>query len=317
MLVSVRLMTYNHAEYIEEALKGILLQEADFPIQVVIGDDFSIDGTLEIIKAFLKKNYKENFTFKILERPENGDYWQRRQKNGRLENFTDLLTNCDGKYIALLDGDDYWTDPYKLQKQVDFMEANPSFYGVGTNSLKIFSNTNESIPFFESNENRVLEVEDFLKERKFHTASFLFKNDKKIYENFPKNILSGDRFLFLSVALQGKIMLLPELTNVYRKNVGISTKVTSQQMKKDLGIINYFKLKLTKNQYLTLRKYIILTIFSYSHTIYKKDFYWYLIEYFYFNLYDENADFKPRKKRKHSWRKSKKMYYKFKQKIIK
>ena len=88
------------------------------------GDDFSTDRTLDIVKSYQNS---ESIEIKILERKKGDSYWQRRQKLGRLYNFINILDNCTGKYVALLDGDDYWTDPYKLQKQVDFLEQNPTF----------------------------------------------------------------------------------------------------------------------------------------------------------------------------------------------
>ena len=121
-LVSVRLMTYNHAPFIKNAMQGIMMQKTSFKIEVVVGDDFSKDNTLEIIKKF---SDTENIKLKILNREIHDDYWFQRQENGRIYNFYNILKNCKGNYIALLDGDDYWTDPYKLQKQVDFLEENP------------------------------------------------------------------------------------------------------------------------------------------------------------------------------------------------
>ena len=121
-MLSVRLMTFNHEPFIREAMDGIMMQESNFKIEVVVGDDFSTDNTLKIIRQY--KN-TENITIKILEREKNDGYWNKRQKLGRLYNFTNILENCSGKYIALLDGDDYWTDPLKLQKQVDILEQSP------------------------------------------------------------------------------------------------------------------------------------------------------------------------------------------------
>ena len=125
-LVSVRLMVYNHESFIDQAIEGILKQKTNFLVEVVIGDDFSTDKSLEIIRK-----YQNTATvhFKILERKVGDDYWKNRQKLGRLHNFYNIIENCTAKYIALLDGDDYWTDPFKLQKQVDFLKANPDYVG--------------------------------------------------------------------------------------------------------------------------------------------------------------------------------------------
>jgi glycosyltransferase involved in cell wall biosynthesis len=120
-LLSVRLMTYNHEEYIAQAVESCVMQVCDFKFEVVIGDDFSTDKTLEIALKYQKK-YPE--IVRVLHRKKGDDYYVNRQKKGRLFNFIDIVNNCKGKYIALLDGDDYWTDPLKLQKQVDFLEAN-------------------------------------------------------------------------------------------------------------------------------------------------------------------------------------------------
>jgi glycosyltransferase involved in cell wall biosynthesis len=122
-LVSVRLMTYNHARFIRQAMDGIFAQQTTFPVEIVVGDDFSSDTTLDIIKTYKST---EQITVRILDRVQGDAYWTKRQEYGRFYNFIDIVNHCKGKYTAILDGDDYWTDPHKLQKQVDYLEKHPS-----------------------------------------------------------------------------------------------------------------------------------------------------------------------------------------------
>ena len=114
-------MTYNHEPFIRDSIESILMQKTNFLVEVVVGDDFSTDNTLNILREY---ENTENVHIKILERKEGDAYWKERQKKGRLFNFFNIIQNCGGQYIAMLDGDDYWTDSLKLQKQVDFLEAN-------------------------------------------------------------------------------------------------------------------------------------------------------------------------------------------------
>ena len=112
-LVSVRLMCYNQEAFISQAIESILAQRTTFDYEIVVGDDLSPDRTSEIAVE-----YQTRF-------PERVRVLHRDRKLGRLHNFVDTLKNCSGKYVALLDGDDYWTDPHKLQKQVEYLEAHP------------------------------------------------------------------------------------------------------------------------------------------------------------------------------------------------
>lgn len=123
IMVSVRLMVYNNERFIRKAMDSIMMQKTTFPVELVVGDDFSSDNTLELIKPYQNT---EKITIRILERPKGGHYWlKRKKKNASVRtNFLDIVENCRGKYIALLDGDDYWIDPLKLQKQVDVLETN-------------------------------------------------------------------------------------------------------------------------------------------------------------------------------------------------
>lgn len=120
--VSVRLTCYNQEKYIAQALESVLMQKTDFEFEVVIGDDFSTDGTSRIIREYEQKHPQ---VIRILKREKGDRYHQLRQKYGRLYNYVDTLYNCRGSYVAHLDGDDYWSSPEKLQRQADFLDANP------------------------------------------------------------------------------------------------------------------------------------------------------------------------------------------------
>jgi len=112
-LVSVHMITYNHEKYIAQAIEGVLMQKCDFPIQLVIGEDCSTDNTAAIIKEYEKK-YPDIIKARY-NNPNKGMH-----ANGIL-----TFQECTGKYIATCEGDDYWTDPLKLQKQVDFLVQHP------------------------------------------------------------------------------------------------------------------------------------------------------------------------------------------------
>lgn len=116
-MVSVRCITYNHAKYISEALDSFLSQKTNFPFEVVIHDDCSTDGTTELIK-----DYAANFPNIIKPMLEKENLWHQ-----KISFAKKLNAACHGKYIALCEGDDYWCDEQKLQKQFDFMESHPDY----------------------------------------------------------------------------------------------------------------------------------------------------------------------------------------------
>jgi len=112
-LVSVKMITYNHAPYIAQAIEGILQQETNFPFELVIGEDCSTDGTREIVFEYRKK-YPDIIRVITSE-----------QNVGVTKNGYRVEKACRGKYIAYCEGDDYWHNPYKMQKQVDYLESHP------------------------------------------------------------------------------------------------------------------------------------------------------------------------------------------------
>src|ERR1700741_4673788 len=114
-LVSVCLITYNHAPYLRQAIESVLAQKTSFSTEFIIADDFSTDGARDIIKEYVSKD------------PGRIHAILRDRNIGAGPNFIEMLQAAKGKYIAYLEGDDYWTDPNKLQKQIDFLEQHPDF----------------------------------------------------------------------------------------------------------------------------------------------------------------------------------------------
>jgi len=114
-LLSVCLITYNHADYIRDAIEGVLMQQASFPWELIIADDCSTDGTRNIVEEYA--NRYPRLIRLILQKT----------NVGAARNWMDLITGVTSKYLAYCEGDDYWTDPRKLQKQVDFLEGNPDY----------------------------------------------------------------------------------------------------------------------------------------------------------------------------------------------
>lgn len=113
--VSVAIITYNHERFIAQAIESVLMQETDFPVELVIGEDCSTDGTRVIVCEYADR-YPGRVRLLLSER-----------NQGTIANVVATLNACRGQYITLLDGDDYWTDPLKLQKQVEFLEANSEY----------------------------------------------------------------------------------------------------------------------------------------------------------------------------------------------
>jgi glycosyltransferase involved in cell wall biosynthesis len=114
-LVSVHIITYNQESYVARAIEGALRQQTDFGVEIVVGEDCSTDGTRDVVVRYQR------------ERPEQVRVITSDHNVGPFENSQRVLTACRGRYVAFCEGDDYWTDPRKLQKQVDFLEAHPAY----------------------------------------------------------------------------------------------------------------------------------------------------------------------------------------------
>ena len=223
VLVSVVMITYGHEKYIRQAIEGVLMQKGDFDLELVIANDCSPDNTDAIISELLKSHPKA----------EKIRYIKHDKNIGMMPNFIYALKQAHGNYIALCDGDDYWTDPYKLQKQVDFLEANPD-YVLCFHKVKILKPNGELVEDFITKVPEDYETQETLARlgNYIHTPSVVFRN---VIKEFPPEFsLSpiGDYFLYMLLVEHGKLHYFEDEMAVYRFGVGMHSTHTQIKMAK-------------------------------------------------------------------------------------
>lgn len=231
-MVSVCVQAYQHAPFITECLDSILMQKTDFDYEILLGEDASTDGTREICIEYAKK-YPDKIKLFLHHRENN--IVINGSPTGRL-NFLHNLLSAQGKYIALCEGDDYWTDPLKLQKQVDFLEEHEE-YGVVHGDCHFYYHKDKR---WKHNANKDLSnhIEIRNKEELFYrlvnadykirTATALFR--KKLLENRESQsmqFLMGDTPMWLDFSQVTQFKYFDEVYAVYRLNEGSVTKPKS------------------------------------------------------------------------------------------
>lgn len=207
-MISICLITYNHEKYISQCIEGILSQKIDMPLEIVIGDDNSIDKNRMIITKF-RQRYP-NIIKPIF-----------REKNiGVVHNFIDTLNNCKGKYIAMISGDDYWTDHYKLQKQVNFLKKHPDYVLVCHNA-NLLHETNvgfvELGPVNQIKQSFDFSLKDLIVTNPCIASQVMFKNN--LITEFPEIYYKStgeDRQLYMLLSQYGKCRFDSEVTGIYR-----------------------------------------------------------------------------------------------------
>ncbi len=206
-LVSISCITFNQASYIRTCLDSFLMQQTSFDCEVVIHDDSSTDGTKEIIEEYTAK-YPDIF-FPMYQ--DKNQYSQ--GARGIMSRFN--FPRCRGKYIALCEGDDYWTDPLKLQKQVGFLEKNKEYNYCGHKSSTNINELINKIPL------EIIEFgfQELIFKNFLNTSTLLFR--KRVINNLPiffRKISAGDWALQLIAIKNSKGYVLPDYMSVYREH---------------------------------------------------------------------------------------------------
>ena len=213
--VSVIVHTYNHENFIRQTLDSILNQQVNFEFEVIVGDDASPDSTPKIIEEYYQKFPT---IIKPLLHPKNlGGYGK--------GNTLATLAVCKGQYIAAMDGDDFWTNPLKLQKQVDFLDCNPDFVACFHNALIHFEDGSYPDSYVNDETQRdITTIEDLVGEDEIWymaTSAVMFRNGIiKTYPQWFHDSKSGDIPRYILLGKHGKFFYINEVMSVYRKNGG-------------------------------------------------------------------------------------------------
>ncbi len=236
--VSVLVITYNHGKYIREALDGILMQKVNFHYEVVIHDDASPDNTQNIIREYEKK-YPD--IIKVIYQAEN----KYSKGESAFQYYVDYLI---GEYIAICEGDDYWTNPNKLQKQVDFLDKNPEYIAAAHNVRVINENyevINEDLHPYKIFHEYIFKREDAFKLKlPSQLASIVYRNiwlnlDKKIIKLYNNCKTNGDQKLAVLLTNFGSIYCFKDVMADHRKITSHGTSWSARIYGKNTSLFMY------------------------------------------------------------------------------
>jgi glycosyltransferase involved in cell wall biosynthesis len=222
-LVSVYCWTYNHKSYIQQCIESILDQETNFPVEIIIHDDASNDGTTDIVK-----NYVSSYPNVIKA------FIQLTNQFSQGKSFhTNLIKQPLGKYVAITDCDDFWTSADKLQLQYDILEMDTSIQGSCHDTTVLTQHTQSSPDDWWQNfgDRTILNFKDIASTHTpFHTSSFMYRKSAydKEYPFFGRS-MSGDLIIYAMVASKGSIRRIPSAMSCYRKHSGGITESSQHQ----------------------------------------------------------------------------------------
>ncbi|CAN5820236.1 MAG: glycosyltransferase [Gemmatimonadetes bacterium] len=231
MKLSVSVITYNHEPYIARAIEGILMQQTDFDYEIVIGEDCSTDRTREIVLDY-QMRYPERIRTIIPER---------NLGQAGLRILVETLRELRGEYIARMDGDDYWTSPYKLQRQVEFLDSHPDCSLCFHNVLHIYEDGSPPHNRFAPGRQQFTTTRDILRSCYIPGCSPMFR--REVVAELPSwffDVLWADWGLYTIAAEQGKLGYLDEVMGVYRIH---ATGVWSSRPRLDQleGVIDFYQ----------------------------------------------------------------------------
>lgn len=208
IFISVCIITYNCEDYITKAIEGVLAQKGDFRLELIIGEDCSTDRTLSICR-----NYREKY-------PDIIQVVTSEQNVGMIRNLTRVVLQGKGEYIAFCEGDDYWTDPFKLQKQIDFLKENPD-YGLCYTNVLIYNQAEKTYRTSDLDTRKITCYEELLLGNYIPTVSVCCRKEYvdtffSTYEDYYRDWPMLDFPMWLYIASFSQIKFLPEPTAVYR-----------------------------------------------------------------------------------------------------
>lgn len=210
-ILSIYVPTYNHEKYIEKALDGVLMQKTDYCYEVLVGEDCSTDGTRAVLKEYEAKHPGKLTVF----------YREHNMYNSPVDNSLDLKRRCRGKYILGLEGDDFWTDDRKLQKQIDFLESHPEYIAVAHNCVVVGEDNQPNGETYPECKDEEYTLSHFFKRiMPGQLTTFMARNyvtDQSIDSSLiESHFTPGDQLIYFSLLCHGKIYCMQEVMSAYR-----------------------------------------------------------------------------------------------------
>lgn len=215
MVVSICIISYNHEDFITQAINSVLHQKGSFDLEIVIGDDGSTDNTQEIIRKTAKTHSEINFVLLM------------REKNiGMMPNFIDTLNSCTGDFIAFLEGDDFWIDDQKLAKQIQSFSENNDISGVFTDTLEV-NHEGKSLQKFSAyrkalhaKSSGVMRAHQIIEAplRIVHIGSLMVKKQHFDFPVWFEKVKAGDFIFVVFLLVKGPFYYLNEAMVAYRKH---------------------------------------------------------------------------------------------------
>lgn len=209
--LSIYVATYNHEKYIVQALESIRMQITQYAFEVLVGEDCSTDNTREVLKqyesshpGFLKVFYREH-----------------NMHNDEIDNVRDLIQRCTGKYIIALEGDDFWIDPNKIEKQISFLESHDDYIAVSHNCIVVNEKSEKTDEKYPECYDTEYELKHYMRGvLPGQLATVMYRNYQRediLDTSFLKcRIQPGDKILYFTLACNGKIKCIQEEMSAYR-----------------------------------------------------------------------------------------------------
>lgn len=256
MKLSVFVVTYNQERYIAQCLDGIAEQNTNFDFEVIIGDDCSTDNTGAICDEFAAK-----YT--------NFHVYHHKKNLGHVKNWEFVLQHCKGDYIAMVEGDDYWTDPHKLQTQVDFLDRHKDF-AISFHKVELVydKHPHPEEHLFEQLEEKEYSTREVYETWSILTSSVVFRNNIGDI-SFPKNVFFSDIYLFLLLMEHGRAWCHNMCAVAYRRHGDNQSSSPSVQLAEKLylqyGVMEKRFPSLYDISHETRQNYLREIAYNYTH----------------------------------------------------
>ena len=211
IILSVYVATYNHENYIVRALDSILMQKTKYNFEVLVGEDCSTDSTRSVLKEYEKQHPNKLQIF----------YREKNMYGTACNNAQDLKNRCKGKYIIALEGDDFWTDENKIEKQIDFLESHPEYIAVAHNCVVVGEDSKPNGEVYPQCTDEEYTTMHFFSEIMPGQLTTVMYRNYMMDSNFDSSILEkgltpGDRLLYFALLCNGKVFCMQETMSAYR-----------------------------------------------------------------------------------------------------